>query len=205
MDIQKIPVEKLNPAKYNPRKDLKPGDPEYEKLKKSIETFGYVEPVIWNKRTGHIVGGHQRLKILLEQGAAEVDCVVVDMNETEEKALNVALNKVSGDWNLPKLADLISELDEAMFDIDLTGFDAAEIEDLFSKVHDKDVQDDDFDADAALEQIENPSLGRGYLAVGKHRLICGDSTDPAVITELMDGKGQSLCYRPTVQCELYRR
>lgn len=194
MDIQKIPVEKLNPAKYNPRKDLKPGDPEYEKLKKSIETFGYVEPVIWNKRTGHIVGGHQRLKILLEQGAAEVDCVVVDIDETEEKALNVALNKVSGDWNLPKLADLISELDEAMFDIDLTGFDAAEIEDLFSKVHDKDVQDDDFDADAALEQIENPISRPGDIwLLGKHRLICGDSTDPAVITKLMDGKKANLC------------
>lgn len=194
MDIQKIPVAKLNPAKYNPRKDLKPGDPEYEKLKKSIETFGYVEPVIWNKRTGNIVGGHQRLKILLEQGAAEVDCVVVDMDETQEKALNVALNKVSGDWDLPKLADLINELDEAMFNIDLTGFDAAEIEDLFSKVHDKDVQDDDFDADKALEEIENPISRPGDIwLLGKHRLICGDSTDPAVIATLMDGKKANLC------------
>lgn len=194
MDIQKIPVAKLNPAKYNPRKDLKPGDPEYEKLKKSIETFGYVEPVIWNKRTGNIVGGHQRLKILLEQGAAEVDCVVVDMDENEEKALNVALNKVSGAWDLPKLADLINELDEAMFNIDLTGFDAAEIEDLFSKVHDKDVQDDDFDADKALEEIENPISRPGDIwLLGKHRLICGDSTDPVVIATLMDGKKANLC------------
>jgi DNA modification methylase len=194
LDIQKIPVAKLNPAKYNPRKDLKPGDPEYEKLKKSIETFGYVEPVIWNKRTGNIVGGHQRLKILLEQGAAEVDCVVVDMDENEEKALNVALNKVSGAWDLPKLADLINELDEAMFNIDLTGFDAAEIEDLFSKVHDKDVQDDDFDADKALEEIENPISRPGDIwLLGKHRLICGDSTDPVVIATLMDGKKANLC------------
>lgn len=72
MDIEKLNIEKLNPSKYNPRKDLKPGDPEYEKLKKSINTFGYVEPVIWNKRTGNVVGGHQRLKILKQQGATDI-------------------------------------------------------------------------------------------------------------------------------------
>jgi ParB-like chromosome segregation protein Spo0J len=108
LQIQKIPLEKLNPARYNPRKDLKPGDPEYEKLKKSMETFGYVEPIVWNKRTENIVGGHQRLKILQEQAHTEIECVVVDLDETQEKALNVALNKVSGEWDLPKLADLIS-------------------------------------------------------------------------------------------------
>ena len=84
MDIQKIPIEKINPAKYNPRKDLKPGDPEYEKLKKSIETFGYVEPIVWNKQTGNIVGGHQRLKILQHQGHTEIECVVVNLDEQRE-------------------------------------------------------------------------------------------------------------------------
>jgi len=64
INIQVIDIDKLNPAKYNPRVDLKPGDPEYEKLKRSIKEFGYVEPIVWNKRTGNVVGGHQRLKIL---------------------------------------------------------------------------------------------------------------------------------------------
>lgn len=64
MNIEKISVEKLLPAKYNPRKDLQPGDPEFEKLKRSITEFGYVEPIIWNKRTGVVIGGHQRLKVL---------------------------------------------------------------------------------------------------------------------------------------------
>ena len=64
LQIEKVAINKLNPAKYNPRKDLKPGDAEYEKLKRSIDEFGYVETVIWNKRTGNIVGGHQRYKIL---------------------------------------------------------------------------------------------------------------------------------------------
>jgi ParB-like chromosome segregation protein Spo0J len=81
MNIQKISVDKLNPAEYNPRKDLKPGDKEYEKLKRSIEEFGYVEPVIWNQKTGNVVGGHQRLKVLLDLGQTEIDCVVVDLDK----------------------------------------------------------------------------------------------------------------------------
>ncbi|AHM57264.1 putative methylase with a ParB-like nuclease domain [Peptoclostridium acidaminophilum DSM 3953] len=194
MDIQKVSVDKLNPAKYNPRKNLKPGDAEYEKLKRSIETFGYVEPVIWNKRTGHIVGGHQRYKILKAQGAGEIDCVVVDMSEDEEKALNVALNKVSGEWDLPKLTELINELDQSMFDISLTGFDAAEIEDLFSKVHDKGTKEDDFDVDKALDEIAEPVSRQGDIWIlGKHRLICGDSTKAETYEKLMEGKKANLC------------
>jgi len=77
-----------NNTDYNPRKDLKPGDAEYDKLKRSIEQFGYVEPVIWNKTTGRIVGGHQRLKVLIDMGITEVECVVVELTETKEKALN---------------------------------------------------------------------------------------------------------------------
>ena len=71
MNIEKISVEKLLPAKYNPRKDLQPGDPEFEKLKRSITEFGYVEPIIWNKRTGVVIGGHQRLKVLQHLGYTE--------------------------------------------------------------------------------------------------------------------------------------
>ncbi|OLS02575.1 site-specific DNA-methyltransferase [Tissierella creatinophila] len=199
--IEKIKIEKLNPSKYNPRKDLKAGDPEYERLKKSIETFGYVEPVIWNKRTGNIVGGHQRLKILKEQGQEEVDCVVVDMDESEEKALNVALNKVSGDWDLPKLADLIEQLDADMFDISLTGFDMAEVEDLFSQVHDKDIEDDDFDVDGALEEESFVKFNDIWL-LGKHRLLCGDATDKNDMAKLMDGKKANLCITdPPYNCD----
>ena len=122
MDILKIPAEKLKPSKYNPRKDLKPGDPEYEKLRRSIEEFGYVEPVIWNKRTGNIVGGHQRYKVLTALGYKEIDCVVVDLDEQREKALNVALNKISGEFDIPLLTDLLMDLNEDGFDVSLTGF-----------------------------------------------------------------------------------
>ena len=92
MNIEKLNIALLIPADYNPRKDLRPGDPEYEKLKRSIEQFGYVEPVIWNKTTGRVVGGHQRLKILLDLGLTEVECVIVEMDEDKEKALNIDLS-----------------------------------------------------------------------------------------------------------------
>ena len=191
MEIRKLPLEKLNPAKYNPRKDLKPGDPEYEKLKKSMETFGYVEPIVWNKRTGHIVGGHQRFKVLKHQGHTEIECVVVDLDEQQEKALNIALNKVSGEWDLPKLADLISELDDGIFDVSITGFDAAEIEHLFSQVHDKDVKEDDFDVGKALKEPVFSQPGDLWL-LGRHRLLCGDSTKAETYAKLMDGKQANL-------------
>ena len=163
MEISKIPIEKLNPAAYNPRKDLQPGDPEYEKLKRSIQEFGYVEPIIWNKRTGNIVGGHQRYKILLEQGIQEIDCVVVDLDETKEKALNIALNKISGEWDLPKLKDLLQELDTGEFDIEITGFDMEEIEDLMTQYH---IDFDEFDGEG--------DGGGSYVSTGnKVRVVIG--------------------------------
>ena len=128
MLIEKKNTADLLPADYNPRKDLKPGDAEYEKLKRSIEQFGYVEPVIWNQTTGRVVGGHQRLKVLMDMGMTEVDCVVVAMDEEKEKALNIALNKISGDWDKDKLALLIADLQGADFDVSLTGFEPAEID-----------------------------------------------------------------------------
>lgn len=120
MLIEKKNVTELLPADYNPRKDLKPGDAEYEKLKRSIEQFGYVEPVIWNATTGCVVGGHQRLKVLQDMGMTEVDCVVVELDIEHEKALNVALNKISGEWDNDKLALLIADLQGADFDVSLT-------------------------------------------------------------------------------------
>lgn len=187
MLIEKIQTDRLVPADYNPRKDLKSGDPEYEKLKRSLEEFGYVEPVIWNKTTSHVVGGHQRLKVLLDMGVTEVDCVVVEMDAEKEKALNVALNKISGDWDKDKLALLIADLQGADFDVSLTGFDPGEIDDLFKDSLKDGIKDDDFDVDAELEKPAVTKLGDVWL-LGRHRLVCGDSTKADTFTALMDGK-----------------
>ena len=152
MLIEKKNIADLLPADYNPRKDLKPGDPEYEKLKRSIEQFGYVEPVIWNATTGCVVGGHQRLKVLQDMGMTEVDCVVVELDVEHEKALNVALNKISGEWDNDKLALLIADLQGADFDVSLTGFEPAELDDLFKDDVKDSIKDDDFDVDFIKKQ-----------------------------------------------------
>ncbi|EAG4420757.1 chromosome partitioning protein ParB, partial [Listeria monocytogenes] len=96
MNIHEIEVSKINPAAYNPRIDLQPNDPEYQKLKKSIEEFGYIDPLIWNKKTGNLVGGHQRFKILLEGNPERLTVSVVNLDIDQEKALNIALNKIEG-------------------------------------------------------------------------------------------------------------
>ena len=102
-----------------------PGDIEYEKLKKSIETFGYADPIIVNS-DGTVIGGHQRLFVLQDLGYSEVDVSVVNLSKPDEKALNVALNKISGEWDDEKLAEIFADLDTEEFDLSLTGFDTDE-------------------------------------------------------------------------------
>ena len=184
MIFEKKNTADLLSADYNPRKDLKPGDAEYEKLKRSIEQFGYVEPVIWNKTTGRVVGGHQRLKVLMDMGMTEVDCVVVEMDEDKEKALNIALNKISGDWDKDKLALLIADLQGADFDVSLTGFEPAEIDALFKDTLKDGVKDDDFDVGAELAQPTMTKPGDIW-TLGRHRLVCGDSTKAETYDLLM--------------------
>ncbi len=191
MLIEKKNTAELLPADYNPRKDLKPGDKEYEKLKRSFEQFGYVEPVIWNKTTGRVVGGHQRLKVLIDMGMTEVDCVVVELSEEKEKTLNIALNKITGEWDNDKLALLIADLQGTDFDVSLTGFEPAELEALFREDTKKGVHDDNFDVDAELKQPTFSKAGDLW-QLGEHRLVCGDSTNTETYTLLMNGKVANL-------------
>ena len=189
--IEQRTIASLTPADYNPRKDLKPGDAEYEKLKTSIEQFGYVEPAIFNERTGRIVGGHQRLKVMADLGIETADVVIVDLDENTEKALNVALNKISGEWDEPKLALLIADLQAADFDVALTGFDTDEIETLLSLGTEKEVTDDGFDLDAALEDAAFVKEGDLW-TLGEHKLLCGDATKTEDVEYLMGGKQANL-------------
>ena len=132
MNIQNISVKKLKPAEYNPRKDLKPEDEEYQKIKKSLIEFGYVAPVIVNSDMT-VIGGHQRLKVLQDLGYTEIECNVVNLDKNQEKALNIALNKISGDWDYDKLEDLLAELKEADMNLLSTGFNEKEIEKIFKE------------------------------------------------------------------------
>ena len=191
MQWKTLSVDALRPAAYNPRKKLKPGDKEYEKIKNSIQEFGYVEPIIVNYDMT-VIGGHQRLTVLKDLGYTEVQCVEVHIeDENKVKALNVALNKITGSWNEQLLADLIVDLQTANFNTDFTGFEAPEIEQLFSKVHNKEIKEDSFDVEAELKKPTIAKLGDVWM-LGRHRVICGDSTLPETYTTLMDGKRANL-------------
>lgn len=132
-DIKKMKIRDLVPSDYNPRRRLKPGDPEFEKLRRSLEEFGYVDPVVWNRRTKRVVGGHQRLEVMKALGVDSCDVLVVDLAEDREKALNIALNRIVGEWDMPLLKELIVQLTEKKVDVSLSGFDPVEIEALALK------------------------------------------------------------------------
>ena len=178
-------ITELIPASYNPRKKLKSGDKEFEKIKNSIIEFGYVDPIIVNKDFT-VIGGHQRITVLKELGYEEIDCIVIEIDKTKEKALNVALNKITGEWNKELLVDLIKDLQDSDFDVSFTGFEPPEIEQLFNSVHDKEIKEDDFDVDAELKNPPMSKKGDLWL-LGRHRLVCGDSTLPETVDLLMDG------------------
>ena len=155
MKIQEIEFSRLIPADYNPRVALTPDMPEFERLKNSIETFGNVEPIVWNERTGHIVGGHQRLAVLQHLGYTSAEVSVVDLDEKEEKLLNVALNKIEGGWDEEKLSALLAELGD---DAHLTGFTQAEIDSLTNDIDgliDGETVDEEL---RAIEELFNVSL-----------------------------------------------
>ncbi len=122
MKFIKKDIKDLKRATYNPRKKLLPDDEEYKKIKRSIENFGYVEPIIINS-DNTIIGGHQRLSVLEDLGYKKIDVIQIDIDKQKEKSLNVALNKITGDWDYNLLGDLLLELDTSGFDVTLTGFD----------------------------------------------------------------------------------
>ena len=132
MQIERKKIRDMDRAAYNPRIDLIPGDTEYENLRRSIITYGMIIPVVWNERTNRVVGGHQRLTVLENEGETETDVSVVDLDETQERQLNVALNKIEGGWDDEKLGQLLAELGD---DAPLTGFTQAEIDSLTNDIN----------------------------------------------------------------------
>ena len=189
-ELKVLPISVLKPAEYNPRKKLKPGDKEYQKIKNSIEEFGFADPLVVNADMT-IIGGHQRLTVAMELGYTEVPCAVVDVDKTRERALNIALNQITGEWDEQMLADLLTDLKDADYDLDYTGFDAPEVEQLFSNIYDKKVKEDDFDLDKELQKPVFSQLGDLW-CLGRHRVICGDSTGEEIYTRLMDGEQANL-------------
>ena len=116
LNLKKLKIQQIKAADYNPRKKLNPKDKEYQEIKRSIEEFGYVQPLIVNKDYT-IIGGHQRLTVLKDLGYKEIDVIVVDVDKTQEKALNIALNKITGRWDNRMLSGLLKDLNSNKFDL----------------------------------------------------------------------------------------
>jgi len=145
-------IDELIEAEYNPRARLTERDDEFQDLKYSIDNFGYVTPIIVNGRNNTVIGGHQRLNVLKSIGYTEIDCVVLDLDETDEKLLNVALNKIDGEWDYGELGELLREMQSADADMKLTGFSPAEIDDILGSI----AYDDDNEPNADGDEENEP-------------------------------------------------
>jgi len=186
--IVQVQVSDLNPAVYNPRKWDKTA---IDSLTESIQRFGLVDPILVNstpERKGTVIGGHFRLHIAKLLGYTEVPVVYLDIPDIEkEKELNLRLNRNTGDWDYELLKDF-----DSSFLLDV-GFSDIEIGEIFDT--DLEIENDEFDEEKELEKIKETDIKPGDMFIlGKHRLICGDSTDPAVVQKLMEGDSASMIY-----------
>ncbi len=161
-----VALADMKPAEYNPRIDLQPGDIAYERLKKSVIRYGLLQPIVWNQRTGNIVGGHQRYKILTEMGAEKVICAVVDKSLEDEMAANAAMNKASGRWENSLLKEMFESMDRAVIDYEAIGFQPEEIDHLFTEIDqldDDEIFDSDMEPDKKEPMVKCPHCGKKFV------------------------------------------
>ena len=189
-EMQLVPIGKLVPYVNNARTHSKE---QITKLRSSLREFGFVNPVIID-REFNVIAGHGRILAAKEENIEQVPCVFVDyLTEAQKKAYILADNRFALDagWDEDMLRVEMEALQGMDFDIALTGFDEAEIADLFS-ADDNEAQEDDFDEDAALQAEAFVKTGDLWL-LGRHRLLCADSTNTEDVKLLMDGKKANVC------------
>ena len=187
-EMQLVPVTKLVPYVNNARTH---SPEQINKLRSSLREFGFINPVIIDRDFG-VIAGHGRILAAKEEGIAEVPCVFADhLTQAQKKAYILADNRMAMDagWDEELLRVEIEALQAETFDLSLTGFDEKELSDLFKD--DADVQEDDFDVDAELEKLTFSKSGDVW-TLGRHRLVCGDSTKADTFTVLMNGRKANL-------------
>lgn len=185
LKVKKISISKIRVAAYNPRLDLQPGDKEYEKIKRSIDEFGLVDPLVWNEHNGVLIGGHQRLKVIKDLGWKEVQVSIVNIKDAKrEKLLNIALNRVQGDWEEDSLSKLIESLSLTATpeEMALTGFDESELNHLIDEARTN--LDDKLDEIPARPKKPITKLGDRW-EIGDHVLVCGDINNATHRSRLM--------------------
>ena len=190
MQIEKANINDLISPDWNPRQIT---EEELKKLETSLNEFGYIEPIIVNDVNNHIVGGNQRCKALKQLGYEEVDVVYVHIEDIhKEKACNVALNKISGDWDNDKLKVVLEEIELSPIDVSLTGFDEIELTEMeITTEEPTEVVEDDYTEPNDLEvKVQQGDI---YI-LGNHRLMCGDSTKEEDVNLLMDGNKADLVF-----------
>ena len=175
MIIEKKQIADLIPAPYNPRQSTAKQE---KHLRESLEKFGMVEPIIFNKQTGYIVGGHFRVRELKKLGIKEIECVIVDLNEDDEKELNIRLNANTGSWDWDTLANDWDVVDLEAWGLEIPQFEN-EAEELEASEDDYDVPEGGIETDIVIGDL---------FEIGEHRLLCGDSTNPSDIAFLFEGK-----------------
>ena len=188
-DMRLVSLDKLVPYVNNARTH---SAEQINKLRSSLREFGFINPVIIDRDFG-IIAGHGRVLAAREEGITDVPCVFVDhLTEAQKKAYIIADNRMALDagWDEELLRVEIESLQAEAFDISLTGFGDDEIADLFGKDA-GDAKDDDYDLTAALEKAAFVEKGDVWV-VGRHRLVCGDATNPDAVEKLMDGKKANL-------------
>lgn len=189
-DMQLVEIGRLIPYVNNARTH---SPDQIVKLRSSLREFGFINPVIID-RDYNIIAGHGRVLAAQEEKITEVPCVFVDyLTEAQKKAYIIADNRMAMDagWDEELLKLEIETLQGMDFDVSFTGFEDQEIADLFGADGESDVEDDDFDLNAALEKASFVEKGDIW-QVGRHRLMCGDATSPDDVSTLMDGKKANL-------------
>ena len=189
--VQQINIKEIKPSPYNPRKI---SNEDFAQLVESLRQYSFVEPLVVNsnpERYGNLIGGHQRLKAAIHLGFTKVPVVFIDLDEKHERALNLRLNRNTGEFNIELLKNFdIGEL------LDV-GFNDSDLGDIWNDALETD--DDDFDQEKAVKQATDTSIELGDMfQLGKHRLICGDSTDAGVLKRLVGDSKPTMFYSDPV-------
>jgi DNA modification methylase len=194
--IELVPIERLHFDPANPRRI---DDAELDALERSMRTFGVVQPVLARREGGTVIGGHQRLVAARRLGMATVPVIWLDLDQERSRLLNLALNRIGGTWDEQLLARLLGDLALVpALDLSLSGFADDEIAATLKRLdaREKKERPESFDLDEAYEEAtRQPRTAAGDLwALGDHRLLCGDATDPDAIARALDGKPATMLF-----------